>query len=580
MAQEANDEESQMSVIPEAALESHIGILGKTGSGKSNAAKVIAEVLMHKGERVCALDPTGTWWGLRLDVAGKKPSRFAPVIFGGDHGDIPISRQHGALLGEAIGTSADSAIIDVQQMRVGERVEFATEFAEALLRANRGPLHLIVDEAHLFAPQGKVNDPQSGKMVHAFNNLVSLGRGRGLRIVLISQRPAKLHKDALTQVETLVAMRLIAPQDRAAIRDWVGEWADKATGDEIISSLPSLPVGDAWIWAPQLDHLQRQHFPLAATYDSGTAQANAAARELPPIDTAKLGEKMDTIRQEAMANDPKRLKARIAELERGRAVERANPLMVIDEAKLAAEYSRGRADGYDHGVAQGQVHGMQRAADKLTEMAAWFSGEAERYRSITAQHASGSPKSAPQVKPAPISTPAPKVRIEGNRHQNDAQNDGTIGAERKPLAVLVSAYPGGMTEAQWAQIGGFKRTGGTWGTYKSRLRSAGRIQQVGDLWYATEAGVATLGGNVDPMPAPGPELVEFWCGKIGAESKFLRHLAEIYPEVVTKEELADHFEMSASGGTFGTYLSRLRSNGLIESSSVGIRAAASLMEGA
>src|ERR1700749_391717 len=306
-------------LIPAEALESHIGILGKTGSGKSNLAKVLAERLMHKGARVCAIDPTGTWWGLRLDVSGKKPSLFSPVIFGGDPGDIPIGEQHGSVLGEAIGTSADSAIIDTQQMRVGERVRFATDFAEALLRANRGPLHLIIDEAHLFAPQGKVNVPASGKMIGAFNNLISLGRGRGLRIILISQRPAKLHKDSLTQVETLIAMRLIAPQDTAAVKAWIGEWAEGDKGPEIIKSLPSLPRGAAWVWSPQIDYLERKHFPLAATFDSGTAEANAAGRELPPIDLATIGDKMDTIRQEAQANDPKRLKVRIAELEREKA---------------------------------------------------------------------------------------------------------------------------------------------------------------------------------------------------------------------------------------------------------------------
>jgi DNA helicase HerA-like ATPase len=90
-----------------------------------------------------------------------------------------------------------------------------------LHRVNSKPLHIIIDEAHLFAPQGRVPDPQSGRMVHAANNLVSGGRVKGLRIMLISQRPAKLHKDSLTQVETLIAMRLIAPQDRAAVEDSV-----------------------------------------------------------------------------------------------------------------------------------------------------------------------------------------------------------------------------------------------------------------------------------------------------------------------------------------------------------------------
>lgn len=67
--------------FPAAALHSHVAILGKTGSGKSNTAKVIAEYLMRAKERVCYVDPTGTAWGLRMDAAGEKPSQFKPVIF-------------------------------------------------------------------------------------------------------------------------------------------------------------------------------------------------------------------------------------------------------------------------------------------------------------------------------------------------------------------------------------------------------------------------------------------------------------------------------------------------------------------
>jgi hypothetical protein len=42
-------------------------------------------------------------------------------------------------------------------------------------------------------------------MLHAANNLIGLGRSRGLRIVQFSQRPARVH-NSLTQVESPVAM--------------------------------------------------------------------------------------------------------------------------------------------------------------------------------------------------------------------------------------------------------------------------------------------------------------------------------------------------------------------------------------
>ena len=78
---------------PAEALDKHIAILDKTGSGKSNLAKTIAEDLLGRGARVCVIDPTGTWWGLRLMADGNTPSGHPIVIFGGQLGQLPIPRR-------------------------------------------------------------------------------------------------------------------------------------------------------------------------------------------------------------------------------------------------------------------------------------------------------------------------------------------------------------------------------------------------------------------------------------------------------------------------------------------------------
>ena len=147
---------------------------------------------MNARERVCAIDPTGTWWGLRLTPDGKRPSQLKPVIFGGEHADIPISEHHGGVIAEAIGTSSSSAIIDTRLLGSNARTRFFTAFAETLLRTNKGPLHLIIDEAHLFAPQGKINSPDAGKMVAEANELVSRGRSAGLRVISHQPAPGKI----------------------------------------------------------------------------------------------------------------------------------------------------------------------------------------------------------------------------------------------------------------------------------------------------------------------------------------------------------------------------------------------------
>ena len=45
-------------VVPAGALDKHIAILGKTGSGKSNLAKTIAEDLLARGARVSTITNT------------------------------------------------------------------------------------------------------------------------------------------------------------------------------------------------------------------------------------------------------------------------------------------------------------------------------------------------------------------------------------------------------------------------------------------------------------------------------------------------------------------------------------------
>lgn len=298
-------------------LASHIAILGKAGSGKTVCAKGIVETLLERGERVAIIDPTSVWWGMKSSSSGKKGA-YPIVIFGGERADVPINDRHGEAVAEIIGTSPTPAIIDTAMMKVGERTRFFADFANGLLRKNKGPLHLFIDEAHLFAPQGKVADPQSANMLHAANNLVSLGRARGLRVTMISQRPAKLHKDSLTQVETLIAMRLIAPQDRRAIEDWIADQADVKQGKEIIASLPTMKTGQGWVWAPEIGILERVDFPMIKTFDSSSAPGagwNEALPTMAPINISQATKALQIFEEEVKANDPAVLRKRIKDLE-------------------------------------------------------------------------------------------------------------------------------------------------------------------------------------------------------------------------------------------------------------------------
>jgi uncharacterized protein len=304
--------------IPEKVLEQHIAILGITGSGKTYTSKGIVETLLAEKRRVCILDPAGVWWGLRSDTTGRRPA-FEVYIFGGDHGDFPLDYRSGAAIAELIGTSDISAILDNRNFTIEQRTIFLADFGETLLRLNRNPLNLIIDEAHLMMPQS-VHDRKAARMLDAGNNMVSLGRGVGLRITMITQRAAKLHKDSMTQAQTLIAMRLIAPHDIRAAESWIGEWASPQLGKEMISSLPSLPTGEGWIWAPEIGILECVRFARITTYDSSKAPTGTAPRSvvMAEVDASWIELPEPTIEDEPESewqNRIEELEVRVAALE-------------------------------------------------------------------------------------------------------------------------------------------------------------------------------------------------------------------------------------------------------------------------
>jgi len=117
---------------------------------------------------------------------------------------------------------------------------------------------------------------------------------RGFVPWLITQRPAVLHKDVLSQADILVSMKLTSSQDREAIGRWIEGQADRAEGRRILGTLPRLARGEGWVWAPSDGVLARVAFPRIRTLDSSqTPRREARAgspRALAPVDLSVIRE--------------------------------------------------------------------------------------------------------------------------------------------------------------------------------------------------------------------------------------------------------------------------------------------------
>jgi len=495
-------------LIPPGALDRHIAFLGATGSGKTSGAKrAVVEPALIAKERVHIIDPAGAWWGLRMNSDGVRKG-FPIFIFGGDHGDYPLRAKDAEMLADAFGTSSDSAIFDTSLMNVSERTAFFTEFAEAIRRKNRGPLKFIIDEAHLFMPQaGAQFGGATPAMLHAGNNLVSLGRSKGLRITLISQRPAKLHKDSLTQVQSMVAMRLMAPQDRKAIAEWIADQADPERGKEIIASLPTLKPGEAWVWAPQDGVLDRVKFPLPKSFDSSKAPTSAGdGPQLPPIDLDKLTGRLKAVETERKANDPKALRAEIVKLTSEMARMRNEPR--IDDGAIQAAEQRGYLAGHDQGLRAAEKSHME-LNDKVREALADFNKTVARVLSDTIvvavpqeQRSLPLPKSASPAAPkakavdTPIKRPAPAARVPSPAASGDGSLTGPQAALLQALAWWKRMGHDAPTRIQCAAIAGWKTTGSN---IKNRLSE---LSQMGMVTYPATGKVSLTASGLAHAPEP------------------------------------------------------------------------------
>ena len=268
--------------LPLVALDDRLAIVGTSGSGKTYAAKGLVERLLDRGVRVCVVDPLGVWWGLRLAADGSAPAPYPVVVFGGRHADVPLTPSMGAALGRLLGGHALACVVDVSDFgSAADRRAFMAAFTEALYGSNAEPLHLVLDEADLWAPQRV--PPDGAGLLRRVEEIVRRGRVRGFIPWLITQRPAVLHKDVLSQADVLVSMKLTASQDRAAVGRWIEGQADRAAGRRTLAALPRLARGEGWAWAPADGVLAQVAFPPIRTLDSSqTPRRRDAAAGAPP----------------------------------------------------------------------------------------------------------------------------------------------------------------------------------------------------------------------------------------------------------------------------------------------------------
>lgn len=567
-------------------------ILGLRGSGKTNTAGVWAEELLKQGQQVIVIDPQNVWWGLKSSADGKQPG-FPVIVFGGNHADLPLVGTEGKTLADFVVERRVPAIFSLRHLTLSAQRRFVTEFTEQLFfrkgeEQYQDPVLVIIDEAHKFVPQ-KVG-PDMSMMVHRIQTLVTEGRASGIGVTLIDQRAATVNKDVLTQIELMVVHRTTGPQDKKALDEWIRDNADEGQAKEFKQSLAGLPLGKAWFWSVGwLDVFRQVQVRMRETFDSSRTprpgEKRVTPKTLAEVDLAKLREELAITIEQAEANDPKKLKAEIAQLKRELAAKpiATEPTEVVKEVL---------PEGFSDRIMKDVVEIREYFTDIENQLSALLRGVQEKRNTFASlganlitgvnQFAVGKPKAMAAVAGArptldrsiPKSTHTLQKRVTGtpNLRQHPSAGDLQLNKTQQRIIDALAWYESiGNLSPSLTQIGAvalIDPTGGHFSNTVGPLSSAGLIERGSGTVKLTEAGRAiaspidapssldeyhdVLRARIRKMKSAGGRTIDLLNAIIAAEGVQL-----------TTEEIGKAIGIDHTGGHFSNTIGPLSTAGLI-----------------
>jgi len=97
------------------------------------------------------------------------------------------------------------------------------------------PVFFIIEEAHILAPNKRDSTSK-----YWIQRVAREGRKFGLGLCLVSQSPKTVDHDALSQMNNMIILRLVEPEDQRHV-----QYASESLSKDLINQLPSLNVGEA-----------------------------------------------------------------------------------------------------------------------------------------------------------------------------------------------------------------------------------------------------------------------------------------------------------------------------------------------
>lgn len=573
--------------FPLAVLQDSTAIIGRKRVGKSNTAAVITEEAFDHHAQVIVIDPKGDWWGLRSSADGKSEG-YPVIVIGGREAMLPLNPFAGAALADWIVDTGHSVVIDVSELNNTDTDRLVSTFLLRLRerkKAKPGPIFLVIDEADELAPEDTRFGAAFLKTLGAVIWMVKRGGFLGIGTLVITQRPASLSKNVLTQTEVLIALQITGSQDVDAADAWFKRQMTKAERGEFLSNIGKLEKGEAYILSGQiLRGIFRAKFRRRRTFDSGaTPEFGKAARRprvVAKVDLEQLSAAMEKSVEEVKASDPDLLKARIRDLEQQRKAEAAS--VVALEAKIAAMKPTEKVKKVP-ALTDAQIARLEAALktwnETLEKMAERLIAARDpllvAFAKITtpAAPAPAARPSPPVRPPAPPKPPTRPATPPAPRDVVAANGKISQGAQRvlNAIAYLRQIGQEDPPPGRVAAIAGASPKLSTWRGYLSELRANGLI----DGLRLTMEGVDRA--HVEQVPTSTEALHTFALSKLSAGAqKALTALLEAWPDDLDRDEVAAAIPVDPGISTFRGYIAELNKFGYLEGRGRRLRAASFL----
>ena len=387
-------------------------VTGKSGSGKSNTASVVAENLLDNGFGLLIVDIDGEYYGL-------KEAYEILHVGGDDECDIQVTAEHAEKLATLALEENVPIILDVSSyLDEDEAEELLTAVSRQLFakaKKQKQPFLLLVEEVHEYIPEnGSVGE--CGKMLIKIGKR---GRKHGLGICGISQRPADVKKDFITQCDWLVWHRLTWDNDTNVVRRVL----DRTYADAV----EDLDDGEAFLKTDWSGTVRRVQFDRKHTFDAGATPGldDFERPELKSVSddlVAELSEisEAQQAREDRIAElreELDRKNSRIAELETE--LQDARDLSRMADQFVAALVEEVR------GAAPGRTERERLGTGRTDEADSDATGTAARRRSSDEQRSNGSQASGSRASGSSAS---------------ESRTSGSTGADESDAGMAFDAF--------------------------------------------------------------------------------------------------------------------------------------------